>query len=147
MYELKPELRVLLPTLSPSLRHPSCSFSRGKSGIYRLLGKADGSAHIAYLPVRADQTLMQAGEQNPLKRVARSTMYTVTMCKHPFRGPPWDDEATQLGLEKRGQEVQYNSREFHLREMGQREANFNSEVCCVNIQCIPFVPKCSKKMK
>lgn len=88
MYELKPELRVLLPTLSPSLRHPSCSFSRGKSGIYRLLGKADGSAHIAYLPVRADQTLMQAGEQNPLKRVARSTMYTVTMCKHPFRGPP-----------------------------------------------------------
>lgn len=90
---------------------------------------------------------MQAGEKNPLKRDARTTMYTVTMCKHPFRGPPRDDEATQLGLEKRGQEVQYDSWEFHLREMGQREAkaNFNSEMCCVNIRCIPFVPKCSKK--
>lgn len=96
IYELKLELSIPLPT--PSLCHPPCG-SAEWSLDFR--GKQTGHCSYAYLPALAGQTPVQAGRKNPLKREALKTMYTVSMCKHPFRGLPWDDEGAQLGPEKK----------------------------------------------
>lgn len=108
IYKLKLELSILFPTLSPSLCRPPCGFRRVKSGLFR---EADGSLP-ARLSALTGQTPVQAGKRNPLNREALRTMYTVSMCKHPFRGLPWDDEGTQLGPEESRQEVQQDSPEF-----------------------------------
>lgn len=109
IYELKLELSI---TLSPLRRLP-CGFSWVKSGLF---WKADGSLPIrlSACPHRPNPSVSWEKESFEKTSTEDYNMYTASMCKHPFRGLPWDDEGTHLGPEKRRQEVQQDSPEFLL---------------------------------
>lgn len=150
IYDLKLELSIQLLTLSPSLCRPPWGFSQVKSGLFRLLRKADGS--LPTLPICLPSQAKPRCKQG--KRILWKEKHwglcTQSQCVNilseafpEMKAVSWDQRRGDRRFNKIAQRFYY-----HIPEMGQHEIkiNFYSKVCSPNMWCICLkVPKCYNK--